>query len=188
MASTEARRTRRCPGRVHARTRTRCLGHRPAWLPYLRYGSMQTRNPRGNKAPVRSQRRTTIRGCARFPISVPIPIIGIFGNRLNPTKNAREAEFHRNRSISEIPETTRNRLCGVRTDVVTSRRTAAARAPWSYTVARPARPRSHGCETMTHLVRTQCKSTGFCNYSDTLVSDDTSSRNCADVAPVGGSA
>lgn len=143
------------------------VGAPARWLPYPRYGSMQRRNLRGEKGP-RSIGAIGLRPTAH---GLEYRFRKQFRKSERRTVSVVSGEIHRKRLISEISETALQRLRAHSRNESVSRRTAAARASSSYTVARTVSPRSHECETMSRLARIHGKSTGFCNHSDTRVSE-----------------
>ncbi len=154
------------PGRVLERNADPVLGHRPAWLPYPDYGSMQPHDATGNKAPDRPHRST------HGPQPTAGSSIGFgtdFRSFGKPTKHdsiLTRACQSRNPTLfgtigNRIPTTKRERDRGYNQPTDGSR----ARHQVQPT-ARAVRPRSHNSETMTELARYHGKSTGYCNYSD----------------------
>ena len=123
---------------------------------------MQTRIPRGNKAPVRPRR--SARGPQ--PTAGSRSIGTVFGNYQFTRKQSRDPDFCGNRPVSETSEMARQRLRGDSRNDSDSRRTATARAPCSTKLARAVSPRSHKRETMPNQARNHGKSTEYCNQCE----------------------
>ncbi len=168
IGATEVRRTRRYPVGFSSETRTRCLGHRPAWPPYFSYGSMQSLDVTGDKAPDRQYRL----GYGPQPTAEPNEFRTTSGNGIGKNRKLSETresvQNGRNSGIliyRKESETTLQRLRSTRPFALIYRRTATARAPENQSTARTVSPRSHKCETMTNQTRDHSKRIAFCNQS-----------------------
>ena len=111
--------------------------------------------PRGIKFPARAHAQTASR------------VFGnAFGNSQSERLEAQAVEYQRYRELSEISEMAPSRLSDGGNDSTDDRRTAAAHALQSYTVARAVSPWSHRDETMQTVTRIFGKRIATCENAD----------------------